>query len=74
MGKTKGNWAEELPAVLWSYKTRPRTGTQEAPFSLAYGAEAMLAVEMTTGALRRIHAEEETNSQDLRLSLDLLEE
>ncbi|XP_057803371.1 uncharacterized protein LOC131018675 [Salvia miltiorrhiza] len=35
--KAKGRWADELPGVLWSYRTTTRTSTGETPFSLAYG-------------------------------------
>ena len=42
----KGNWAEELPNVLWAYRTTPRRSTGETPFSLTYGAEAMIPVEI----------------------------
>lgn len=30
----KGNWPEELPNVLWSYNTTPRTTTEDSPFNL----------------------------------------
>ena len=30
----KGNWAEELPNILWAYRTTPRRSTGETPFSL----------------------------------------
>ncbi|XP_022891492.1 uncharacterized protein LOC111406334 [Olea europaea var. sylvestris] len=33
----KGGWAEELPSVLWSYRTTARTSTGETPFSMAFG-------------------------------------
>lgn len=74
LGKAKGNWAEELPTVLWSYRTTPKVGTPETPLSLTYDIEAMLLAELTVGLLRATHSEEETSSQDLRMSLDLLEE
>ena len=28
----KGRWAEELPNVLWAYRTTPRQSTGETPF------------------------------------------
>ncbi|XP_074347130.1 uncharacterized protein LOC141685956 [Apium graveolens] len=33
----KGNWPEELPKVMWSYNTTPRSTTGETPFMLTYG-------------------------------------
>lgn len=41
----KGRWAEELPPVLWTYRTSPRRSTGEIPFSMTYGAEAVIPLE-----------------------------
>ena len=32
----KGRWVEELPHVLWTYRTTPRRSTGETPFSMTY--------------------------------------
>ena len=42
----KGKWAKELPNVLWAYRTTPRRSTGETSFSLTYGAEAVIPVEV----------------------------
>ena len=34
----KGKWVEELPHVLWTYRTTPCKSTGETPFSMTYGA------------------------------------
>ena len=34
----KGKWVEELPHILWTYRTTPYKSTGETPFSMAYGA------------------------------------
>ena len=41
----KGKWVEELPHVLWTYKTTPRRSTGETPFSMTYGAETVILLE-----------------------------
>ena len=41
----KGKWVEELPYVLWTYKTTPRKSTGETPFSMTYGVEAVIPLE-----------------------------
>ena len=41
----KGEWVEELPHVLWTYKTMPHRSTGETPFSMTYGAEAVIPLE-----------------------------
>ncbi|KAL5569844.1 hypothetical protein UlMin_026419 [Ulmus minor] len=43
--KAKGLWADELPGVLWAYRTTAKTSTGETPFSLAYGTEAVIHVD-----------------------------
>ena len=49
----KGRWANELPEVLWAYRTTARTSTEETPFLLVYGYEVMVPVEIRVGSLRR---------------------
>ena len=41
----KRKWVEELPHVLWTYRTTPRRSTGETPFSMTYGAEAIIPLE-----------------------------
>ena len=48
----KGRWAEELPNVLWAYRTTPRRSTGETPFSLTYGAEAVIPTEVSLYSAR----------------------
>ena len=42
----KGIWPNELPGVLWVYRTIVRTLTGETRFKLAYGSEAVILVEV----------------------------
>ncbi|XP_019159717.1 PREDICTED: uncharacterized protein LOC109156335 [Ipomoea nil] len=42
----RGNWADELDRVLWAYRTTQRRATGESPFSLAYGFEAKVPIEV----------------------------
>ena len=41
----KGIWVEELPHVLWTYRTTPRRLTGETSFSMSYGADAVIPIE-----------------------------
>ena len=50
--KLKRAWVEELPNVLWAYKTTPRSTTWETPFALAYECEAVLSIEMKINSIR----------------------
>lgn len=73
--EAKGAWAEELPEVLWrSYKTTTRTAIGHTPFSLAYGYEAMISVEINPLSHRRSMYNQEENHQLLEESLDSMEE
>ena len=42
----KGIWLDELPSVLWAYRTTTRTPTGETPFRLTYGADAVILAEV----------------------------
>ncbi|XP_072071423.1 uncharacterized protein [Arachis hypogaea] len=42
----KGNWTDELPSVLWSYRTTEQSATGETPFRLTYGVDAVILVEI----------------------------
>ena len=70
----KGNWAEELPNVLWAYRTTPQRSTGETPFSLTYGAEAMIPVEVNLCSARVSGFNTSQNDDQLIERLDLLEE
>ena len=71
---TKGAWPEELPNVLWAYRTTARTPTGETPFRLTYGIEVMIPVEVGVTSTRRAMFNEEGNDDKLRLNLDCLDE
>ncbi|XP_074337069.1 uncharacterized protein LOC141674249 [Apium graveolens] len=43
--ESKTKWPEELPNVLWAYRTSPRISTGETPFKLDNGTKAMLPIE-----------------------------
>ncbi|XP_071903475.1 uncharacterized protein [Coffea arabica] len=66
-------WLEELPTILWAYRTTPRTATQETPFVLTYGAEAVIPAEIGVPSGRVQNFIARDNEEELRLNLDLLE-
>ncbi|KAL5545155.1 hypothetical protein UlMin_008939 [Ulmus minor] len=72
--KSKGAWVDELPLVIWSYRTSFRTTTEETPFSLAYGIDAVVLVELGIPTFRIENFNEEDNDVLLALASDLLEE
>ena len=52
LDKVKGTWLEELPNVLWAYRTTAKTPIGETPFSLTYGTEAVIPVKVGITSLR----------------------
>ena len=46
------DWSEKLPFALWAYRTSFRTSTRATPYSLVYGMETVLLVEIEMRSLR----------------------
>ena len=69
-----GRWVEELPHVLWTYRTTPWRSTGETPFFMSYGAEVVIPIETDFPTLRTQTFNPKDNDRLLERSLDLLEE
>ncbi|KAG9442619.1 hypothetical protein H6P81_018473 [Aristolochia fimbriata] len=52
IGANKRSWNKKLGEALWAYRTSFRTPTQLTPFSLVYGTEAVLPLEVQLPSLR----------------------
>ena len=70
----KGKWVEELPHVLWTYRTTPRKSTEETPFSMTNGAKAVIPLENGFPMMRTSTFSLDGNDELLKKSLDLVEE
>ena len=70
----KGKWVEELPHVLWTYRTTPRKSTGDTPFSMMFGAEAVIPLENGFPMMRTSTFTSDGNDELLKKSLDLVEE
>ena len=70
----KGIWPDELPSVLWAYRTTARTPTRETPFRLTYGADAIIPAEVGLTSYRVQNYMEDKNEEAMRLQLDLVDE
>ncbi|RVW71757.1 hypothetical protein CK203_055194 [Vitis vinifera] len=46
MVETSPYWSEKLPFASWAYRTSFRTSTEATPYSLVYGMEAVLPIEI----------------------------
>ena len=65
---------EELPHVLWAYRTTPQRSTGETPFSMTYGAEAVILLETGFLMLRTDAFTLDGNDKLLGKILDLIKE
>ena len=70
----KGVWPDELPGVLWVYRTTVRTPTGETLFKLAYGSEAVIPAEVHMANHKVTMYQNKDNEEQLRLNLDLINE
>ena len=70
----KGRWAEELPHVLWMYRTIPRRLIGETSFSMTYGVEAVIPLETGFPTLRTSLFNPSSNNELLEKSLDFIDE
>ena len=70
----KGRWVEELLYVLWTYRTTPRRSTGETSFSMSFGAEVVIPIEIGFPTLRTQTFNPNDNDRLLEMSLDLIEE
>ena len=70
----KGRWAEELPNILWAYRTTPRRFTGETLFSLMYGIEAVILDEVNLCSARVSEFALIESNKLMVKQLDLLEE
>jgi len=72
--KAKGAWAEEVPRVVWAYHTTPQSSTMETSFSLVYGSDVMISVEIHESSPRFQSFVAEESNEERRVNLDLLDE
>ncbi|GJX59925.1 reverse transcriptase domain-containing protein [Tanacetum coccineum] len=74
LGEDNRNWVEEVPHVLWAHRTMIKTSNGDTPFSLTYGTEAVIPVEIGMPSLRCAEVNQTENDEGLLLNLDMLEE
>ena len=70
----KGRWVEELQHVIWTYRTMPWKSIGETPFSMTYGAEAVIPLESGFPTMRSSAFTSDGNDELLKRNLDLIEE
>ena len=70
----KAIWPEELPSVLWAYRTTKRTPTGETLFQLAYGSDAVIPIDIGLISYRVGNLDEGRNDEAMCLQLNLVDE
>ena len=74
LNDAKRKWIEELSHVLWTYRTTPCRSTRETHFSLTYGVEAIILLEIGFPTLRTSSFNSSSNNELLEKRFDFIEE
>ncbi|GFZ06995.1 hypothetical protein Acr_18g0011650 [Actinidia rufa] len=72
--RSKSEWAEDLPSIIWAYHTTSRIPTGETPYSMVFGTESVIPVEIGVPSFRTLNFNGKDNEGELKLNLDLLDE
>ena len=70
----KGKWVEELPHILWTYRTTSHKSIGETHFLMTYRAEAFIPLETGFSTLRMSYFTLRNNDGLLGKSSDFIEE
>ena len=68
--EVKDKWVNELPRILWAYRTTNRWPTRVTLFALAYSMEVIIPTEIGLPTVRIIVQELEINEGNLEIHLD----
>ncbi|GKE13712.1 reverse transcriptase domain-containing protein [Tanacetum coccineum] len=74
LGKTHQGWMDELPQVLWAHRTTLKSSNSETPFSLVFGSEAVIPIEISMETKRINEFEVRQNEKRHRQELDILKD
>ncbi|XP_075666671.1 uncharacterized protein LOC142636359 [Castanea sativa] len=74
LDKAMGRWVEELPHILWTYRTTLCQLTGETTFSMTYGTKAVISLETGFPTLRTSMFTPNNNDMLLERSLGLVDE
>ena len=72
--QAKGKWVEELPGVLWAYRTTFGRPTGNTPFALAYGMDAVIPTEIGLPTIRIEAGRQDDANAELGRNLDWADE
>jgi hypothetical protein len=69
-----GKWIMELPNALWGLCTQPTKPTEQSPYFLVYGSEAILPADVMWESLAVVQYDEGISEDSRRVDIDGLEE
>jgi hypothetical protein len=70
----KKQWYEKLLNIVWAYRTTTRTSTGMTLYSLVYGGEAVLPLEVQIASLRVAIHEKLIDDEAVKLRLNELDD
>ena len=73
LDSAKGKWVDELPEVLWAYRTTAQRPIGISPFTLTYGMEAIILTEIGMPKLRT-DVPEQLSTESMIKDLDTADE
>ena len=73
LDSAKGKWVDELPGVLWAYRTTARRLTSISPFSLTHGMEAIIPTKISKLTLQT-NVPEQLGTESIVKDLDTADE
>ena len=68
-----GKWVDELPGVLWAYRTTARKPTGVSPFAITYGMEAIIPTKIGMPTIQT-NTSEQGNTELTTKELDTVDE
>ncbi|KAL6351309.1 hypothetical protein AAG906_035101 [Vitis piasezkii] len=74
LDQAKGKWVEELPSVLWAYRTTPGRPAGNTPFALAYGMDAIIPTKIGLPTIWIAVRGRRDENQELKRNLDWADE
>lgn len=74
VSESRTNWPDKLDEILWTYRTTPREATQQTPYSLVFGMEAVTPLEMISPSLRMVAYADGGNHGARKVDLELVDE
>ena len=73
VSSNKRDWDEKIGECLWAYRITVRTSTGNMPFSLVYGCETVIPLEIQMSSLQVALTTKITSEDNDRLRLQELE-